>query len=409
MATRKQKPRVIFSYSMVNAASLETIAGALQAIKAFSDWKLQLFALPSRLTPADIRQAKQDGIRGILIHHPLESELTEALLDCDIPTVVIGNTDQRLFRRRSNIAFFETDDPKVGEMAATFFLSQGNFRSYAFFGEQDATARWSRRRLRGYRACLMAKGLRTTVLTKENEPDRRKLAERLLALPKPAALMLAGDYLAAEVFDACEMAGIAIPSDISILGVDNNIALCETLDVSLSSVEPDFGANGRNGVLMLDSLMRARKPRIRPVILRAGPIRVVERESTTRTTPSANLVERALTFIHKNCDKGITARDVAHHLGVSSQLLALRFAQLEHRSVRDTILDVRLRHVCKLLKRQGLSIAAIASQCGFKTANQLTHLFKKKTGVSPTSHRRSLAGLRTDSAVNVARASTHGR
>ena len=50
---------------------------------------------------------------------------------------------------------------------------------------------------------------------------------------------------------------------------------------------------------------------------RAPPLELVERESATATAPAAHLLARANRFIAQNATRGISARDVATHLGVT--------------------------------------------------------------------------------------------
>lgn len=375
MAGGKTK-KVLVSFRIVNAPGVETFSGAIRGLRSFAKWNVRLFTDPLRLTAGDVAAAPANGVNGILVNHPLQEDLTAAFLASDVPLVVLGNTDQRLFRRRRNVAFAETDNRKVGEMAADYFLSLGKFRSYAFLPDIPSS-RWSRLRLRGFRQRLRAKGASVAVFS---EGD---VATWLSSLGKPVALLLAGDYLASDAMSACETAGLAIPSDVSVLGVDNNPTICESTPVSLSSIEPDFPRTGFDAVRLLDRMMCRKKPLEKPLIQRTAPVRVVERASTVRTRPSAGLVERAMRFIGENVDGGISAGDVAKHLGVSPQLLALRFAQLEHRSVRDVIIEIRLAKVKRLLASTQMPVAVVAARCGFKSASHFAHQFSARVGLPP--------------------------
>jgi len=378
---RLKTKKVLVSFRIVNTPGVETFSGAIRGLRSLVKWNVRLFTEPLRLTADDVAQAAANGVNGILINHPLQEDLTDAFLASDIPLIVLGNTDQHLFKRRRNVAFTETDNRKIGEMAADYFLSLGKFRSYAFLPDIPSS-RWSRLRLRGFRCRLRNGGEAIEVF------EGGDLAAWLSSLKKPTALLLAGDYLAPDAMAACEAAGLGIPADVSILGVDNNPIICESTPIPLSSIEPAFSQIGFESVRQLDKMMRARKPAERPIIRRAPPLRVVERASTAQTKPSAGLVERALRFIEENVDSGITAGHVAKHLGVSPQLLALRFAQLEHKSVRATIIDLRLAKVKRLLQSTQMPIAAIATRCGFKTANHLAHQFADRFGASPGAWRR---------------------
>ena len=391
MANGRTK-KVIVSFRIINTPGVETFSGAIQGLRTSAKWNVRLFAEPHRLTAADVASAAADGVNGILVNHPLQEDLTNAFLASDIPLVVLGNTDQHLFKRRRNIAFTESDNRKIGEMAADYLLSLGKFRTYAFLPDIPSS-RWSRVRLRGYRTRLRAKGENVSVF------DGDDLGTWLATLKKPVALFLAGDYLAPDAMSACQAAGLSIPDDVSVLGVDNNPILCESAPVPLSSIQPDFARHGLESVRLLDKLMRAKKPFNRPLIQRTPPLRVVERASTSRTKPSADLVERAIKFISENVANGISASHVARHLGVSPQLLSLRFAQLEQTSVRDFIIRIRLEKVRKLLRTTRLPLRLIAGQCGFRTTNHLEHLFAKRFGTPPGEWRRGELPVPSDDAA----------
>ena len=379
--TKEKTKKVIVSFRIINTPGVETFSGAIQGLRTSAKWNVQLFTEPHRLTAEDIASASANGVNGILINHPLQENLTEAFLASDIPLVVLGNTDQHLFRRRHNVAFIESDNRKIGETAADYLLSLGKFRTYAFLPDIPSS-RWSRLRLRGYRMRLRGKGEDVSVF------EGGDLGHWLTTLKQPIALFLAGDYLASGAMSSCQAAGLSVPGDVSVLGVDNNPILCESTPVPLSSIQPTFSRLGLDAVRLLDKIMRSKKGFNRPLIHRTPPLRVVERSSTVHTRPSADLVERAIRFITENVDNGISAGHVAKHLGVSPQLLSLRFAQLEHTSVRDFIIRTRLEKVKKLLRTTHLSLRSIADQCGFRTPNHLEHLFAKRFGTPPGGWRR---------------------
>ena len=203
---------------------------------------------------------------------------------------------------------------------------------------------------------------------------RADLADWLAALPKPAAVMLAGDYHAPDLPVACAMAALTIPFDVAVLGVDNDPALCEAIAPPLSSIELPFEEEGFEAARTLDKMMREKKPSLRPRLVRFPPKRVLERASTSFVPPGSHLVDRAEAFI-------------AAHLGVSPALLALRFRQRTHTTVREAIIRARLKEVEKLLSSTQQPVARIARSCGFSTANRLTHLFTARYGLSPRAWR----------------------
>ena len=81
------------------------------------------------------------------------------------------------------------------------------------------------------------------------------------------------------------------------------------------------------------------------------------------------------------------AVDVAAHLGVSRPLLDLRFRETQKESVGRLITDTKLAEVSRRLKDTRVAIGAIPDLCGFKNANALKNLFKKRYGMSMREYR----------------------
>jgi hypothetical protein len=119
------------------------------------------------------------------------------------------------------------------------------------------------------------------------------------------------------VLDACLVAGVAVPYEATVLGVNNDVLVCETCIPPLSSIAVDAEKAGFEAARILDELMR-RSSR-RQQIVTYGPTGVVSRASTDTLQVEDRLVIRALEFIRINAGLGIRASDVAEHLGVTQR------------------------------------------------------------------------------------------
>jgi LacI family transcriptional regulator len=81
-----------------------------------------------------------------------------------------------------------------------------------------------------------------------NPKDQR--SDRLVAtlkawlkkLPGPVGVFAANDRIAVAVVSACNLAGLSIPDDVAVIGVDNDEEICEGTHPTLSSVGIDFFA-----------------------------------------------------------------------------------------------------------------------------------------------------------------------
>lgn len=86
--------------------------------------------------------------------------------------------------------------------------------------------------------------------------------------------------------------------------------------------------------------------------------------------------------------RNLRVGDVVRHLGVSRRLADLRFRQIQHESILETISRARLRLVKKRLLTTRDSLAHIAADCGFRSGAALARFFARETGMTMTAWRR---------------------
>ena len=220
-------------------------------------------------------------------------------------------------------------------------------------------------------------------MTVADDADFRALTDFLASLPKPAGVMTTYDGRAAHVLNVCSAAGLAVPHQVAVIGVDNDEFFCNFSSPPLSSVLPDFEGGGRMAAEMLENLMAGHRPREAHIPVR----KVVVRESTAPLPPATALVESALAFIRAHATEGATAADVVRHLGVSPRLAELRFRELRGETIRAAIEKERLDLVKRLLRTTARPIGSIAREAGFKSPIRLSLLFHQRTGQSPRAWR----------------------
>jgi LacI family transcriptional regulator len=205
--------------------------------------------------------------------------------------------------------------------------------------------------------------------------ERQRLAEWLRARPKPVALFAAMDTRAHEAIDACAEAGLQVPHDVAVLGVDNDELICNGAIPTLSSIQRDTLSCGFLAAQLLDRQMR--KGARRRQVLTYGASRIVTRDSTQTGTAPADLVaSRAREFIRINAGERIGVPDVVRHLNVSRRLAELRFRAAFGTSLLEEIRSARLERVRRLLAETDLSLAEICSRCDYQTDIHLRRLFK---------------------------------
>ena len=229
----------------------------------------------------------------------------------------------------------------------------------------------------------------TFAIGKDGEGD---IGAWLKALPKPAAVFCAWDNVAADAAYAAKKAKIRIPSQMVLLGVDNDEIYCTSSSPQISSIEFDAENEGAAAANLMLKMLSARKSRAGRTVCCGLVKRIVERESTRPPAPAAILIERAMKFIAENATKGIGPQDVAGHLGISRTLLDLRFREMANSTVGGLILEKRLAALAAILPKSASPISRIITECGFGSINHAKAVFKKRFGMTMKEWRRSQTG-----------------
>jgi YesN/AraC family two-component response regulator len=97
-------------------------------------------------------------------------------------------------------------------------------------------------------------------------------------------------------------------------------------------------------------------------------------------------------YIKKNCAEKLTLDSLAKEVYLSKSYLSSIFKQETGMSLTAYITKVRVEKSKKMLLEDGVSLAIISSQCGFKDQSYFTKVFKKETGVSPKRFRNNYFG-----------------
>ena len=71
-------------------------------------------------------------------------------------------------------------------------------------------------------------------------------------LPRPAAVFAAYDIRARHVLEAARAAGLAVPADVAVIGVDDDPLLCETASPAITSIAMDTEDAGYRAAAALE-------------------------------------------------------------------------------------------------------------------------------------------------------------
>ncbi len=382
--------KVFLGLRLQGTSGREMLAGVFRFLGEGHLWRLQLIQSEDELTAESIHAMERAKADGIIVTRLGPADGVEALIHSPLPAVLV-NADEGLFAgRKGKTSFIWTDDEDIGRRGAAHLLSCGNFASYGFVNAFFREGVWSLAREAAFRREIEANGKTVIVYPFRKDCGSRADVAALRAwvktLPKPAAVMAAADWRAVQVFDACLAVGVRIPEQLALLGNDNDDFECLATTPQLSSVQPDYAGVGYRAAAELETLLSERTlavPRRIKVPIRG----IVIRGSTKPIPPATILVRRGLAFIRDHATEGVRPDDVAAHLGVSRRLAELRFSQICNQTIRAAIENERLERAKRMLRGADPSLIRIASALGFRSASHLSHLFKKRFGLSPRAFR----------------------
>lgn len=373
--------------------------GIFRYIARNDDWDLRISQSEAELAD-ELRQsiAGVGSADGFIISATVSESICELIGKVKVPTVLLDIHPYHIPRRRKNLVFVRNDDGGAGIAAARHLMSLGAFQSFAFVHSKDPRP-WSDRRCEAFALELRRHGHTVSVFDHNSfssAEDRARLTEFLTGLAKPAAVFVAWDVRAMQALECCHDAKIEVPTEMSLLGVDDEIH-CEHTNPPLASIRPDSVEEGRRAAEALDRLMHSRKPARRerksPMLITCKILGVAQRESASAISPGGHLVRRALAFIAENAATNLKVSDVVSHLGVSRRLADARFRQFHKGSILGAITSARLEELKRRLRETDAPIVRITNDCGFSDSNYAKTLFLRKTGMTMGEYRASVSGV----------------
>ena len=200
--------------------------------------------------------------------------------------------------------------------------------------------------------------------------------------------MACNDIRGRQVIEACLEAGLRVPDDVAVLGVDEDRLLCELANPPMSSVVLNLERAGYQAAELLDGLMAGHVKRPQRIPVEA--LWVIPRRSTDVVAIEDRHVAAAVRFIRDRCRESITVSDVVAESQISRRGLEIRFQHVLGRSIRQQIQQARLAWSKRLLVETNLSAEKIARACGFSSLSYMSSVFHRELGTTLTDYRRQL-------------------
>jgi LacI family transcriptional regulator len=276
-----------------------------------------------------------------------------------------------------------TDSKKIAKLAAEHLLARG-LRHFAFCGLDDYF--WSNDRKTDFINFITKSGYPIFVYEQSRykkykswENEQMRMADWLKTLPKPVGIMACNDDRGQHVLEACKTAGLNVPEEVTVIGVDNDPLICELCDPPLTSIALNTESAGFHAAELLDRLMNGEP--MDGQIIYAPPTHVVRRQSTDiLAIDDLNLAD-AIRYIRQNAKRKIHVDDVVLQTSLSRRSLESRFRKILHRSIQEEIRRVRTELISEMLIETNLSISEISSAFNFTDLEHITRYFRKEKGL----------------------------
>lgn len=326
---------------------------------------------------------KAHGIIGQL-YNEMENDLYQS------PLPMIAQDFKERFRFIPNITgqYRET-----GKLGAEYFLNKG-YTQFAFYGFKNIV--WSRERAEGFESAVNQAGFHVHYFEhkKARSTDlwyykSNSLSKWLKSLPKPIALMACDDNQGVHITEACKQNNIRVPQEVAVLGVDNDVMLCELSDPPLSSIELDIERAGYDTARAMDLMITGRVKFYRDILV--PPLKVVTRNSTDIYASQDNYVATVLDFIHKNIDQNLLVDQIVKEVPMSRRSLEKRFLEVTGYPVYKYIFKLRIEKLAQKLVSSELSVFEIALEMGFPDSKNISRQFRQVMGCTPVEYRKRAA------------------
>lgn len=313
--------------------------------------------------------------------------VAQALQRSKIPVVAVGASYADAADYPAGVPYVATDNAALVKLAYEHLIDAGLSR-FALFSLPEAPGnRWAQEREQSFCALMRRDGMaadiyrgRSTTAPSWDAAVDEQVAW-LQALPKPVGIIAVTDARARQLVQACNMAGIAVPEQVALIGIDNDPLARLLTRIPLSSVIQGAQAIGRTAAQLLDQALHGSPPGAVRVLV--PPEGINAQASSRHELPRHPHVMRARHFIRQYACQGIKTGQVADYLGISRSSLEAHFRQERNTSVHDEILRFKLNAATSLLAAADANISEVALRCGFTSVQYMHTVFKRELGCTP--------------------------
>jgi LacI family transcriptional regulator len=318
-----------------------------------------------------------------------------ALSHCNVPVVAVGGSYGSEDEYPSGVPYVATDNVKLIKLAHDHLIEAG-LRNFAMFSvPHDPGNRWAQERERAFAGMMQSDQMEAEIFrgcetnaSSWDEAVQGQIAW-LRSLPKPVGIIAVTDARARQLLQACSLAGIEVPEQVALVGIDNDPLVRALTRIPLSSVMQGTHEMGRTAAHLLDRMLHGvRLTETRILVPPAG----INALASSQHLPGIHpCVMRARHFIRQYACQGIKTSQVADYVGVSRSSLEAYFRQELGCTVHDVVLRFKI-DAAKACLESGDRISEVALGCGFGSSQYMHLVFKRELGYSPRVYRDRARG-----------------
>jgi LacI family transcriptional regulator len=382
----RRPKRIIVVSDMSSSRGRGTLEGIWEYCRKHGQWEFQLeiSANDPQAAPRMRQSLAQWNPDGIIAHID-DAGWDKLIAQSGIPAVNIA-----LRPSAFGTPIVEVDHLAVGRMVAEYFLNKG-LKNFAYCGTSDGVYLSGRRD--GFCRPLRDAGFACSVLEgfmgkrQSQWIEARLVIEKWLAtLEKPVGIMCVHNYRGREVLGACREIGLAVPDEVSVVGVENNKLFCEMCNPPMSSVETPSRRIGYEAAALLHKMINGRPAPRKPILL--APVEIVVRASSEKVAIHDPEIMQALRFITDSASEPITVKDILKEVAMSRRSFERRFRETTGRTPKMKIVEAHIAHAKRLLVNTDLAIPKVAAQSGLVSQDVFCRVFRRQIGTTPSVYRK---------------------
>jgi LacI family transcriptional regulator len=289
------------------------------------------------------------------------------------------------------------DHEVVAQLVAEHLLARGH-RNFAFYSD---VKNWAFEETGpAFQQCIRSAGYECQWICWHRSTEfhdghlqwkhkRQWLAAELKRAPKPLALLAATDNHAVEVLEICDSLGLAVPEQISIVGVDDSLLAVDAMRTPISSVDTNLEMVGYRGAQLLGEMIRGQRVAKTPE--RIPPAGLIARKSSDLLAVGHPGVARSLKFLAEHAHEPIGVDDLVRAAAMSRRGLHQAFMAQIGRPPGAELQRVRIDRAKQLLTQSKDKLEVVATNCGYQSANSFWFAFKQATQMSPKDYREKFS------------------